>query len=133
MESLKILIVEDDPTTCALLKTTLGMEGHKVAITHDVENEDILTLLNSEKPDILFLDYYLGTSETLPYLTKIRDDGNWQHVPILMTSAIDYGQDCLSAGADGFILKPFNWDELINMVNGICEQTTKRGDDEPRY
>jgi DNA-binding response OmpR family regulator len=124
MESLKILIIEDDPTTCALLKTTLEMEGYRIAIKHDIENEDILSLLNSEKPDILFLDFYLGIRDTLSYLAQIRNDEDWQHAPILMTSAMDHGQDCLEAGADGFILKPFNWDELINMINRIPEQTT---------
>jgi len=124
MESLKILIVEDDPTTCALLKTTLEMEGHQTAIVHDIDNEGILTLLNFEKPDILFLDFYLGAKETLPYLAPIRDNADWQQLPILMTSAIDHSQDCLAAGASDFILKPFNWDDLIEKVKGVREQTT---------
>ena len=124
MEPLKILIIEDDPTTCALLKTTLEMEGHQAAIVHTLENEDILTLLKKEKPDILFLDFYLGTQETLPYLALIRQDADWQDLPILMTSAIDHGQDCLGAGAHEFILKPFNWDDLIDKVNGIVKKNT---------
>ena len=133
MESLKILIIEDDPTTCVLLKTSLEMEGHQTAIVHDVENEDVLALLNFEKPDILFLDFYLGAKETLHYLAPIRDDADWQQLPILMTSAIDYSQDCLAAGASDFVLKPFNWDGLIEKVNGVREQTTQRGDREPRW
>ena len=124
MEPIKILIIEDDPTTCALLKTTLEMEGHQTAIVYDIENEDILALLNLEKPDILFLDFYLGAKGTLRYLAPIRNDDDWQQLPILMTSAIDHGQDCLAAGASDFILKPFNWDDLIEKVNGVHEQTT---------
>lgn len=124
MEPFKILIIEDDPTTCALLKTTLEMEGHQTAIVHDVENEDVLTLLNLEKPDILFLDFYLGAKETLRYLAPIRDDVDWQHLPVLMTSAIDHSRDCLAAGASDFILKPFNWDDLIKKVSGVRKQTT---------
>ena len=124
MESLKILIIEDDPTTCALLKTTLELEGHQTTTVHDINNDDILTLLNFEKPDILFLDFYLGAKATLPYLAPIRDNADWQQLPILMTSAIDHSQDCLAAGASDFILKPFNWDDLIEKVNGAREQTT---------
>lgn len=124
MEPLKILIIEDDPTTCALLKTTLEMEGYQTAIVHDIENEDVLSLLNFEKPDILFLDFYLGAKETLRFLASIRADTDWQHLSVLMTSAIDHAQDCLAAGANDFILKPFNWDDLISKVNGVCEQTT---------
>jgi len=124
MEPLKILIIEDDPTTCALLKTTLEMEGYQTAIVHDIENEDVLSLLNFEKPDILFLDFYLGAKETLRFLAPIRSDADWQHLSVLMTSAIDHAQDSLAAGANDFILKPFNWDDLISKVNGVCEQTT---------
>ena len=124
MEPLKILIIEDDPTTCTLLKTTLEMEGYQTAIVHDIENEDVLSLLNSEKPDILFLDFYLGAKETLRFRAPIRADADWQHLSVLMTSAIDHAQDCLAAGANDFILKPFNWDDLISKVNGVCEQTT---------
>jgi DNA-binding response OmpR family regulator len=119
MEPLKILIIEDDPTTCALLQTTLEMEGHQTAIVHDVEHEDVLALLNLEKPDILFLDFYLGSKETLRYLTAIRGDTVWQQLPVLMTSAIDHSQDCLAAGANDFILKPFNWDDLIEKLGAV--------------
>ena len=122
MGPLKILIVDDDPTTCTLLKTTLEMEGYQTASVHNIENEDILSLLNDEKPDALFLDFYLGSRETLGHLTTIRNDPDWQHLPILMTSAIDHSQACLEAGANSFILKPFNWEEITNTVNEIRNQ-----------
>jgi len=50
MENLKILIIDDDPTTCTLLKTTLEMEGYQTASVHNIENEDIIVLLNNQKP-----------------------------------------------------------------------------------
>jgi DNA-binding response OmpR family regulator len=139
MEPLKILIIEDDPTTCTLLKTTLEMEGYQTAIVHTLENEDIISLLKKEKPDILFLDFYLGAQQTLPYLNLVRQDADWQHLPILMTSAIDHGQDCLAAGAHDFILKPFNWDDLIrkisevSKISEITEKTMQKGEGKPRY
>ncbi len=119
MESLKILIVEDDPTTCALLKTTLEMEGHRISFVHGIVDKEILSLLNREQPDILFLDFYLGTEETVPYLASIRADARWRTMPVLMTSAIDHSRECLAAGADDFVLKPFNWDELIQKMNNV--------------
>ena len=116
MDSLKILIIEDDPTTCALLKTSLELEGYRISFVYNVENHGVLALLNQEKPDILLLDFYLSSQETLPYLASIRDDADWQNLPVLMASAIDHEQECLAAGATDFMLKPFNWDDLIDKV-----------------
>jgi two-component system phosphate regulon response regulator PhoB len=126
MRPLKILIIDDDPTTCALLKTTLEMEGHQTSAAHQVEGEDILLLLRNEKPDVLFLDYYLESGETLKHLATIRNDPDWKNLSILMTSAIDHSQDCLEAGANSFILKPFNWEEITEMINEIRNQILNR-------
>ncbi len=126
MANLKILIIDDDSTTCTLLKTTLEMEGYQTAIVYNIENEDIISLLNEQKPDMLFLDFYLGARETLKYITTIRNNNNWQRLPILMTSAIDHSRECLAAGATGFILKPFNWDEITNSVHEIRDQISNR-------
>ena len=126
MENLKILIIGDDPTNCTLLKTILEMQGYQTASVHNIENEDIISLLNNQKPDVLFLDFYLGASETLKYITSIRTTPDWQRLPVLMTSAIDHDQECLVVGATGFILKPFNWDEITNNVHEICNQISNR-------
>jgi two-component system response regulator RegA len=121
MENLKILIIEDDLTTCTLLKTTLELEGYQTTFVHNIENDDVLLLLNDKKPEVLFLDFYLGSQETLN-LTIIRNDPDWKDLPVLMTSAIDHRQACLEAGANSFILKPFNWEEITNMVDEIHKQ-----------
>ena len=123
---LKILIVEDDPTTCTLLKTTLEMDGYQTSIAYSIENDGICALLNERQPDILFLDYHLGSRHALDYVTVTRDDSNWQHLPIIMTSAIDHSQECLAAGATRFILKPFNWEEITHVINEIREQILNR-------
>jgi DNA-binding response OmpR family regulator len=122
MKNLKVLIIEDDPTTCTLLKTTLEMEDYQTNFIHYIENDDVISVLNNEKPDLLFLDFYLGSQETLKHLTIIRNDPDWKHLPVLMTSAIDHSQACLKAGANSFILKPFNWEEITNTVNKIRNQ-----------
>jgi DNA-binding response OmpR family regulator len=122
MTSLKLLIVDDDPTTCTLLATTLELEGYQTAIVYHIANDDIIAPLTQHHPDILFLDFYLGSHETLPYLTAIRQNDTWQRLPILMTSAIDHAPDCLSAGATDFILKPFNWDDMTQKIHAIRNQ-----------
>ena len=122
MENLKILIIEDDPTTCNLLKTTLELEGYQASFVHSVENDDVAALLNDQQPDLLFLDFHLGNVNALKYMTAIRNDSHWQNLPVLMTSAIDLTQECLEAGANGCIVKPFNWDEIAARVSQIRNQ-----------
>ena len=117
MENIKVLVIDDDLMTCSLLETILQMENYQTASVNSIEN--ILSLLNKEKPHILILDFYLGSKETLDQVPIIRADIDWQHLPILMTSAIDRRQDCLNAGATGFILKPFNWQEMTKVINKI--------------
>ncbi len=119
MESLKVLVIDDDATTCSLLETVLQMENYQTASANKIENGDIMAILNNEKPDMLILDFHLGAIETLEYVTVIRANANWQHLPILMASAIDRRQECLKAGANEFILKPFNWQEMTQIINKL--------------
>ncbi|HRV92110.1 MAG TPA: response regulator [Anaerolineae bacterium] len=126
METLKILVIDDDPMTCSLLETVLGMENFQTVSTSHIKNEDVLALLNQENPQLIILDYHLGGEETIADVKVIRADETWHTLPILMTSGIDYKQKCLDAGANGFVLKPFDWREIVDHVvkirNDIIQQ-----------
>jgi len=126
MEKPKILIVDDDATTCGLLETVLSMENYQTTSTNSIKGKDIITLLNQEKPQLLILDFHLGSPEAIHYVTTIRVDENWRNLPILITSAIDRSQVCLKAGANGFILKPFNWQDVTGSVNEIYKNSVNK-------
>ena len=117
MENIKVLVIDDDLMTCSLLETILQLENYQTVSVNSIEN--ILSLLDQEKPHILILDFHLGSKETLELVPIIRADADWRHLRILMTSAIDLRQDCLEAGANGFILKPFNWQEMMKIISKI--------------
>jgi DNA-binding response OmpR family regulator len=122
MDNPKVLVVDDDATTCNLLETVLQMEDFSTSSINKVENDDIIAVLKKEKPGILILDYHLGSIETLEFITTIRANSDWQNLPILMTSAIDRHQECLKAGANKFMLKPFDWQEVTNQVNELRDE-----------
>lgn len=103
--------------TCNLVETILQMEKYKTASAHSIGDEGIVPLLESEKPDIIILDFHLGAQETLQFVVEIRADENWEKLPILMTSAIDRSKSSLEAGANDFLLKPFNWQEMTELIN----------------
>ena len=69
MNKSKILVIDDDATTCNLLKTVLQMENYEAVANSSIKNGDILWLLNSEQPAILILDFHLGTKDALEYLS----------------------------------------------------------------
>ncbi len=122
MTTLKVLVVDDDPTTCRLLETVLRMDDYETASANTVESGDIVSLLTRVKPQILIMDVHLGSQDTLEFISVIRANARWRHLPILMTSAIDRRQECLQAGASNFILKPFNWDEMTQLVTQVRSQ-----------
>lgn len=119
MKNAKILVIDDDPMTCKLLETVLQMENFQTVSAHRIEDENILALIDAEKPQVVILDFHLGSRETIVYVEDIRADDKWRTLPILMTSGIDYREKCLEAGANDFMLKPFDWREVIKRINKL--------------
>ena len=119
MDTLKILIIDDSSGTRDLLTTILEMEDFQVAGVGQVEQGDIIATLAQLQPDFLILDYHLKGEETAQYVKTIRDTPAWQNIGILMISAIDREKECLHAGANGFIIKPFDWQDLLSTIRKI--------------
>jgi len=117
MKTVKVLVIDDDPMTCNLVETILQLENYETASVHYIGNDDIISILEQVQPDIIILDFHLGPQETLEYILAIRANKTWKHLPILMTSAIDHSQSSLDAGANDFILKPYNWQEMTQRIN----------------
>lgn len=124
MKQYKVLIIDDDKTTCDLLETVFQMENYQTASAYMIEGT-IIPLLEAEQPDILVLDFHLGSEETLQYLDEIRSNTGWSHLPVLMTSALDKSFECLGRGANQFLLKPFDWQDVITSIKEI---TSKGGE-----
>jgi DNA-binding response OmpR family regulator len=122
MEALKTLIIDDDIATCSLIQTILEKEEYQTSALHKIADDNIIAILEQEQPNILILDYHLKGKETLPYLPLIRNHSTWQHLAILMISAIDRSQECLAAGANGFILKPFDWQDISKAIKNLTRE-----------
>lgn len=118
----KILIIDDDPTTCSLLETVLQMEDYETVSSNDVEDDDIIALIEKTSPHFIVLDYNLGSTETLKYITDIRASKAWADLPVIMTSGMDRKRECLEAGANEFLLKPFDYQEVAEQINKLSDK-----------
>ena len=110
----KVLLAEDDHTMITLLQTLLKMEGFEVAVA-DVD-ADIPALIQSEQPDVLFMDVHLGQHSGLDVVEAIRQNPQFESLRIVMTSGLDVRDECLQRGASKFILKPFMPDDLLALI-----------------
>jgi len=126
VDHLKVLVIDDDKVTCNLLETVLQLENFQTASASKIANSDIIALLNQEAPHFLILDFHLNGEEALKYIASVRNNPGWQLLPIIITSAIDRRRDCLVAGANEFVLKPFNWQEIIESINRVRAQVIEQ-------
>ena len=110
----KILLAEDDPTMISLLKTLLKMEGFEV-LALDVHS-DVPAAVEREKPQALFMDVHLGEQSGMKILEAIRNNKNLSDVRVVMTSGLNVRDECLSRGANAFLMKPFMPDDLLDLL-----------------
>ena len=120
---MRILVVEDDPKTARFLKQGLEEEGHAVDVAADGEEGGYLGHLNPY--DLILLDIQLPKRNGLQLSAELRREG--VETPILMLTGRDSTPDIvrgLNAGADDYLTKPFDFDELVARVNAL---TRRRG------
>jgi CheY-like chemotaxis protein len=111
----KVLLADDDFTMVALLKTLLGMEGYQVATLLDKKG-NIMENIRREKPDVLLIDIFLGTRNGMDVVRQIRATPDMKNLKIVMVSGIDKTEECLAAGANAFLLKPYMPETLFNLL-----------------
>jgi two-component system KDP operon response regulator KdpE len=125
-----ILIVEDEPPICRLLRTTL--EAHDYRTLEAVTGAEALSALRHYRPDLVLLDLGLPDIDGLELIGKIRARGP---VPIVVLSS--RGDEAakvaaLDGGADDYVTKPFGADELLARIRAalrhrLQEQGAERG------
>jgi DNA-binding response OmpR family regulator len=119
---LKVMLIEDDPTMVSLLTTLLDLEGFMVRAPSNHEMEGILNAIIHEHPHIALVDVNLRAGSGLDLVREIRMEPKIKDMRILMSSGLNLMHECIQAGADGFIMKPFMPDDLINLIHRTVQQ-----------
>lgn len=116
------MLIEDDPTMVSLLTTLLNLEGFMVQAPTDHQMEGLMSAIIDERPQIALVDVNLRAGSGLDLVREIRHEPDMKDIRILMSSGLNLQQECLQAGADGFIMKPFMPDELIELIRRTIRQ-----------
>ena len=112
----KVMLIEDDHIMLSLLSTLLKMEGFDVRTSSDELMVNILSHVQQDPPDLMMIDVNLRQGSGLDLLRQIRRDKQLAALRVLMCSGLNLKDECMRAGANGFILKPFMPDDLINQI-----------------
>ncbi len=116
----KILLVDDEPKVCELIKAYLVKDGYDVIIAAD--GQTAIDLAQRYKPDLILLDLNLPELDGLEVCRTIRKQSN---VPIIMLTARDEEVDKivgLEMGADDYVTKPFSPRELAARVSAVLRR-----------
>jgi len=120
---MRVLIVEDEPTLARQLKTALEDAGY--AVDHAADGEDGHYLGSTESYDAVILDLGLPEVDGLTVLDRWRKEG--RVTPVLLLTARDSWSDKvagLDAGADDYLAKPFQTEELIARLRALIRRST---------
>ncbi|MEU2433478.1 MULTISPECIES: response regulator transcription factor [unclassified Streptomyces] len=119
----RILIVDDEPAVREALQRSLAFEGYATEVA--VDGVEALAKVESYAPDLVVLDIQMPRMDGLTAARRIRSAGST--LPILMLTARDTVGDRvtgLDAGADDYLVKPFELDELFARIRALLRRSS---------
>ena len=111
------MIVDDDQTTVDLLKTLLELDDFQVLVV--MRGSDVIAKAEATQPDLFMVDYNLTDMTGLDVLTTLRNHAAFADTPVIIASGMDVEDEVMAAGADRFIVKPFEPSELPELFNRL--------------
>ncbi len=117
---MRILIVDDEVSILRYLGSILRGEGYEVVSAGN--GREALRLAEEEDPALIILDIMMPRLDGFEVCRRVRE---WSHVPIIMLSARSDEQDkvkCLDLGADDYITKPFEAEELLARMRAVLRR-----------
>jgi len=105
---MRVLVIDDDPDVLTLCRLNLTWDGHETI--EAAAGAEGLALILSEAPDAVLLDVMMPNVDGIEVLNRIRETAETADLPVVLMSArvrVEDQIEGLSAGADGYITKPF--------------------------
>lgn len=120
----RVLVIDDDPVLVELFEKGLQKRGYEVIAAFDAV--DGLNKISSVQPDIIILDILMPGMDGIEVARRLRSDSDFAHVPILIISALSQTEqkvEAFRAGADDFMTKPFDMDEVAARLSSMLRRT----------
>ena len=121
-----ILIIDDELSIRMLLENYLSKTYEIVTKTDGMDGMKYLE--NGNIPDLIVADIQMPNLDGYEMLKQVRSSGFFGNIPMIMLSGIESSQErvkCLRMGADDYIVKPFNPEELLLRINNLIKRTSK--------
>jgi CheY-like chemotaxis protein len=117
-----ILVIDDDPGLRILLRKMLESAGHRVS---EAKNAlEVFSIDTKHPPDLIILDLQMPGISGHQVLTSFKKDAEFRTPIIVLTGLADpaHGHAALSEGADAFMTKPPNRDQLLAMIARLADR-----------
>jgi CheY-like chemotaxis protein len=118
MRAYKLLIVDDEPNITRILAYELKKEGYEVIIAND--GKEGLERAKNEKPDLIVSDIMMPHMDGYDFCRHLKEDPDYRYIPFIFLTA-KTGEDNkvygYSIGAQKYLTKPVNKEELLKAVN----------------
>ena len=122
---MKLLIADDDPQMVRALRITLAAHGYDVVVAPD--GAAAIATAAQTHPDLIMLDLGMPRLDGIEVIQALR---GWTNVPIIVVSGRTGSADkveALDAGADDFVTKPFQVDELLARLRALSRRSAPAG------
>ena len=131
LESIEILIVEDDLGDVELIKESLKLSKFKMILSHVVDGQECMEYLRMQgrykaatKPDVVLLDLNLPKKDGRQVLAEMKTDPLLKKIPVVILTTSDNEADInktYELGANCFVTKPVDFEQIKKIVNEIAE------------
>jgi len=124
MTSQRILVVDDDRDIVRFVELNLSLEGFEVEVAFD--GAEAMALATARPPDLILLDVMMPVLDGVEVVRRLRAQASTASVPVVMLTAKSLSADKvvgLTAGADDYIVKPFDTLELVARVRTTLRRT----------
>ncbi len=118
----RILVVDDESDVVLIIKTTLQAEGYEVASA--TNGRDALDEAFETRPDLIVLDVMMPGMTGFEVLRQLKANENTATVPVLMLTGVSDKkkiQEALESGIDYYLVKPFDFDDLLGKIKQALE------------
>ncbi len=125
-EHKRLLLIDDDPNLILLVKDYLEFRGYEV-ITAE-HGQEALDVLQKDTPDMIICDVMMPQMDGYSLVEHVRKDPRTSWIPVLFLSAKGQSQDRvkgLNTGADVYMVKPFEPEELVAQVESSLKQASR--------